>query len=38
MEIMTEDHSEAAEMREQMLAFDGVPEVLVLDEAGWVSL
>jgi hypothetical protein len=38
MEFMTDDASEAAETREQMLAFDCVAEVVVLDEPGWVSL
>jgi hypothetical protein len=33
---MTDDLSEAEKMREQMLAFDCVAEVVVLDEAGWV--
>jgi len=30
--------SDAEEMRAQMLAFDCVAEVLVLDEPGWVGL
>jgi hypothetical protein len=34
MECMTDDPSEA----EEMLAFDCVAEVLVLDEPAWVSL
>jgi hypothetical protein len=38
MEIMVEDPSEAEEMREQMLAFDCVKEVVLLDELDWVSL
>jgi hypothetical protein len=38
MEFMTEDSSEAAEMRELWLAFDCVAEVLVSDEPGWVSV
>ena len=38
MEFMTDDPSEAEEMRAQMLAFDCVAEVLVVDEPGWVRL
>jgi hypothetical protein len=38
MEFMTDDPSEAEEMREEMLAFDCLAEVVVLDEPGWVSL
>jgi hypothetical protein len=38
MEFMTEDSSEAEEMRVQWLAFDCVAEVVLLDEPGWVSL
>jgi hypothetical protein len=38
MEFMTEDSSEAAEMRELWLAFDCVAEVLVVDNPAWVSL
>jgi hypothetical protein len=38
LEVVTDDPSEAEEMREQMLAFDCVAEVVVLDEPGWVSL
>jgi hypothetical protein len=38
MEFMTDTASEAEEMREQMLAFDCVAEVVVLDEPGLVSL
>jgi hypothetical protein len=38
MEFMTDDTSEADEMREQMLAFDCVAEVVVREEPGWVSL
>jgi len=34
MEFMTGDSSEAEEMREKWLAFDGVAEVVVLDEPG----
>jgi hypothetical protein len=35
MEFMTDDTSEADEMREQMLAFDCVAEVVVREEPGW---
>jgi hypothetical protein len=38
LEFMTDDPSEAEEMREQMLAFECIAEVVVLDESGWVSL
>jgi hypothetical protein len=38
MEFLTDDSSEAEEMREQWLAFDCVTEVLVLDQPGWVSV
>jgi hypothetical protein len=38
LEFMTDDSSEAEEMRAQWLAFDCVAEVVVLDEPGWVSL
>ena len=38
LEFMTEDPSEAEEMREQMLAFECVAEVVVVDEPRWVSL
>ncbi|MBV8279469.1 MAG: hypothetical protein JO170_29980 [Verrucomicrobia bacterium] len=34
MEFMTDDSSEAEEMRKQMLAFDCVTEVVALDESG----
>jgi hypothetical protein len=37
LEFMTDDPSEAEEMREQWLAFDCVAEVLVLDESDLVS-
>jgi hypothetical protein len=37
MEFMTEDSSEAAELRELWLAFDCVAEVVVKDEPGWVT-
>jgi hypothetical protein len=32
---MTDDPSEAEELRQQWLAFDCVAEVVVLDEPGW---
>jgi hypothetical protein len=38
MEFMTEDSSEAVEMRELWLAFDCVAEVLVSDEQEWVRV
>jgi hypothetical protein len=38
MEFMTDNAAEAEEMREQMLTFNCVREVMVLDEPGWVSL
>jgi hypothetical protein len=38
LEFMTDDRSEAKEMREQWLAFDCVAEVPILDEPGWVPL
>ena len=38
MEFMTEDSSEAEEMRELWLGFDCVAEVPVSDEPGWVSV
>jgi hypothetical protein len=38
MEFMTDDSSEAAEMRGLWLAFDCVVEVLLSDEPAWVSL
>jgi hypothetical protein len=38
IEFMTDDPAEAEEMREQMLAFDCVAEVRVMDEPDWVSL
>jgi hypothetical protein len=38
LEFMTDDPSEAEEMRRQMLALDGVAEVGILDEPGWLSL
>jgi hypothetical protein len=38
IEFMTDNASEAEEMRQQSLEFDSVAEVLILDEPGWVSL
>jgi hypothetical protein len=38
MEFMTDNASEAEEMREQMLAFDCVAEVVVLEDLDCVSL
>jgi hypothetical protein len=38
LEFMTDNPSEAEEMRQQWLSFDCVAEVLVLDEPGWVRL
>lgn len=38
LEFMTDDTSEAEEMREQILAFDCVREVLLREEPGWVVL
>jgi hypothetical protein len=38
MELIIDDSSEAAEMRELWLAFHCVAEVLVSDEPGWVSV
>ena len=38
MEFVTDDASQAEEMRERMLAFDCVAEVVVREEPGWVSL
>jgi hypothetical protein len=35
---MTDDPTEAEEMREQWFAFDCVAEVVVLDEPDWVGL
>jgi hypothetical protein len=37
MEFMTDDSSEAEKLWEQLLAFDCVKEVVVLDEPEWVS-
>jgi hypothetical protein len=38
MEFMTEDASEAEELRELWLAFDCVAQVLLSEERAWVSL
>jgi hypothetical protein len=38
LEFMTNNPPEAEEMREQMLAFECVREVMVLDEPDWVKL
>jgi hypothetical protein len=38
LEFMTDDASEAEEMRAQGLAFDCVAEVLVIDEPQWTIL
>ena len=38
LEFMTDDASEAEEVRQHWLTFDCVARVLVLDEPGWVSL
>jgi hypothetical protein len=38
LEFMTDDASEAEEMRQQWLAFDCVAEVKILDLPGWVQL
>jgi hypothetical protein len=35
---MTDDPSEAEEMRQQWLAFDCVAQVMVLDEPEWAAL
>ena len=37
-QFMTDDPTEAEEMRERWLAFDCVAEVAVLDEPDWVGL
>ena len=37
VEFMTDNVSEADEMREQRLTFDCVAEVRILDEPGWVK-
>jgi hypothetical protein len=37
VEFMTDNVSEADEMREQCLTFDCVGEVRILDEPGWVK-
>jgi hypothetical protein len=36
--VMNSMPCEAEEMREQMLAFDCVAEVVVVDDPGWASL
>jgi hypothetical protein len=38
MEFMTEDASEAEEIRQLWLGFDCVAEVVVSDEPGWVTV
>jgi hypothetical protein len=38
MEFMTDDPSEAEEVREQMLAFECVAKVVVMDEPGWEAV
>jgi hypothetical protein len=38
LQFMTDDLSEAEEMRTQCLAFDCVAEVRVLDEPRWVEV
>jgi hypothetical protein len=38
LEFMTDNPSEAEEMREQMLAYDCVAEVVVLEEPNWITL
>jgi hypothetical protein len=38
LEFMTDDTSEAEEVRQHWLTFDCVAKVMVLDEPGWVSL
>jgi hypothetical protein len=38
MEFMTDDSSEAEELREVWLGFDCVAEVRVSDDPGWVKL
>jgi hypothetical protein len=38
LEFMTDDPSEAEEMRTQCLVFDCVSEVRVLDEPGWMEV
>jgi hypothetical protein len=38
LEFMTDDASEAEEVRQDWLTFDSVAKVMVLDEPGWVSL
>jgi hypothetical protein len=38
LEFMTDDPSEAEEMRRHMLAVKGVSEVRILDQPGWLEL
>jgi hypothetical protein len=38
LEFMTDDGSEAEQLRTQCLAFDCVAEVRVLDEPGWMKV
>ncbi|MBV8213395.1 MAG: hypothetical protein JOZ08_09255 [Verrucomicrobia bacterium] len=38
LEFMTDDPAEAEEICCQMLAVEGVAEVRILDESGWISL
>lgn len=38
LEFMTQDASEAEEMRRQMLAVEGVAQVRILNLTGWVKL
>ena len=38
LEFMTDNSSEAEEMREQMLSYDFVAEVVLLEEPNWVTL
>jgi hypothetical protein len=38
LEFMTDDASEADELREQWLAFDCVAEVRILDEPAWFKV
>jgi hypothetical protein len=38
LEFMTDDPSEAEEMRRQMLAVEGVAEVRIAEAPGWASM
>lgn len=38
LEFMTDDPPEAEEMRCQMMAVEGRPEVRILDQPGWVEV